>query len=102
MNFTDDEIKLAMNRYIRNKEYQKNYYRNKYNNDEEFREKTKELSRTYYQNNSDKRKQKYEIEKDYLQAKRRFRYWKQKNNIDKFIEKYPDDYNNFFKEVELN
>ncbi len=37
MDFTDDEIKLAMNRYLKNKEYQKNYYRNKYNEDEEYR-----------------------------------------------------------------
>ena len=102
MDFTDDEIKLALNRYLKNKEYQKNYYRNKYNEDEEYREKTKQLSRQYYQNNSDKRKEKYEIQKDFLRAKRRFRYWKQKNNIDKFIEKYPEDYEMYFKHVEVN
>ena len=97
MDFTDDEIKLALNRYLKNKEYQKNYYRNKYNEDEEYREKTKELSRQYYQNNSDKRKEKYEIQKDFLRAKRKMRYWRDKNNIEKYIEKYPEEWEMYFK-----
>tara|TARA_A100000171_G_C2138793_1_gene152752 strand:- start:619 stop:918 length:300 start_codon:yes stop_codon:yes gene_type:complete len=98
MDFTDEQIKTALKRYQKNREYQRNYYRNKYQNDINYREKSKELSKNYYYNNIEKKKEKYNLQKEFLQAQRRFRYWKNKNDIDTFIKKYPDDYNNYFKD----
>ena len=34
MDFTDEQIQIALKRYQKNREYQRNYYRNKYQNDE--------------------------------------------------------------------
>ena len=99
MDFTDEQIQIALKRYQKNREYQRNYYRNKYQNDENYREKSKELSKNYYYNNIDKKKEKYNIQKEFLQSQRRWRYWKQKNDIETFIKKYPVEYERYFKEL---
>ena len=98
MNFTDEQLNIALSRYRKNREYQRNYYRNKYQNDLNYREKAKQLAKEYYHNNVEKKKEKYESEKEFLQAKRRFRYWKNKNDIDTFIKKYPDEYKMYFSQ----
>lgn len=100
MDFTEEQVNIALTRYQKNREYQRQYYRNKYQNDINYREKSKELAKTYYHNNVEKKKEKYELQKGYLQAKRRYRYWKNKNDIDTFIKKYPQDYENYFSQNE--
>ena len=98
MEFTDKQINTALMRYQKNREYQRQYYRKKYQTDLNFREKSKELAKNYYYDNIEKKKEKYELQKDYLQSKRRWRYWKQKNDIDTFIKKYPEEYEMYFKD----
>lgn len=95
MNYTDEQIKSAMIRYEKNRNYQRNYYRNKYQNDPEYREKVKLLSRNSYYKNSEKKKERYQIQKEYIQAQRRFRYWYNKNDIEKYKTKYPDDWERY-------
>lgn len=92
----DEQIQKVINQYIKNRAYQRDYYRNRYNGDEEFRNKAKETAKTYYINNIDKRKEKYEINKEFIQAKRRLRYWKNKDDIEGYKIKYPDDWEKYF------
>ena len=100
MDYTDHELNIALNRYKKNREYQRKYYRNKYQTDINYREKSKELAKKYYYDNIDKKKEKYELQKGFLQAKRRYRYWSQKGDIDTFIKKYPEDWKDYFSQTE--
>ena len=56
MDFTDEEIQRVLNSYIKQKEYKNNYYRNKYNNDINFREIVKNRSREWYNNHKEQEK----------------------------------------------
>ena len=70
---------------------------NRYHTDEEFRENHKQKSRENYLLNRDKIKEKYQIEKKYKQSVRKFNYYKELDQIDKFKELFPDDYESYFK-----
>jgi hypothetical protein len=95
----DEQIQKVINQYVKNREYQREYYRNRYNSDEEFRTKAKDSAKTYYINNIDKRKELYETNKEYIQAKRRYRYWKKKDDLEGFKNKYPHDWETFFNKI---
>ena len=55
--------KTALKHYLRHKENCKNYYKTRYNNDEEFREKHKKASRDHYHNNKEKYAERYQQQK---------------------------------------
>ena len=56
MDFTDEQVNIALTRYQKNREYQRQYYRKKYQTDLNFREKSKELAKNYYYDNIEKKK----------------------------------------------
>jgi len=99
MEYTDEQIQVALNRYTKNKEYKKNYYRNKYQTDPDYVEKMKSYSKSYYINNKDKRKEQYDNNAEFLKARRKFNYYSKQDNVEKYIEKYPDEYNKFFNQA---
>lgn len=101
MDYSDIQIQKFINSYKNNREYQKKYYRDRYNNDDTYREKQKQISRNYYKKNKEIRKEKYQKQKSFLQAKRRFSYWNKKNDLETFIKKYPEDYELYFKDNHL-
>ena len=96
----DQQIEKVIAQYVKNRQYQRDYYRNRYNADEDFRTKAKENAKNYYVNNIDKRKELYQTNKEYIQAKRRYRYWAKKDDIEGFKTKYPDDWDNFFNKID--
>ena len=63
LNYTDAEIKLALISWENRKKAARIYYKNRYHNDEEFREKHKQNSRDNYIKNKEKIAAKYQIEK---------------------------------------
>tara|TARA_R110000803_G_scaffold210399_1_gene282077 strand:- start:359 stop:712 length:354 start_codon:yes stop_codon:yes gene_type:complete len=99
MDFTDEQIKIAMNRYVKNKEYKRIYYGNKYNTDDVYKNKSKEYSRDYYQKHKELIKEKYNKNADYYRAKRKYNYYMKNNNLDKYKEKYEEEYNTYFNET---
>jgi len=99
MSFTDDQINKLIENHLKGKEYRKQYYRNRYQTDEAYREIQKQRSKNYY--HLVKKKNTKIIQGDYLLAKKRYDYAKRNNIIDKFINKYPDDYDRWFKEGHL-
>tara|TARA_R110001632_G_scaffold114922_1_gene226378 strand:+ start:454 stop:744 length:291 start_codon:yes stop_codon:yes gene_type:complete len=92
----DLQIQKVIDQYVKNRQYQRDYYRNRYNTDEDFKNKAKDNAKTYYTNNIDKRKEKYETNKEFLQAQRRYRYWLKKDDLEGFKTKYPEDFESFF------
>ena len=99
MDFTDEQIKMVMARYVKNREYKRIYYRNKYNTDVVYKKKAQDYSRDYYQQHKESIKEKYKENVDYYRAKRKYYYYKKKNNLDKYKEKYEEEYNTYFNET---
>jgi hypothetical protein len=50
----DLQIQKVIDQYVKNRQYQRDYYRNRYNTDEDFKNKAKDNAKTYYTNNIDK------------------------------------------------
>tara|TARA_R110000772_G_scaffold210779_1_gene321495 strand:- start:484 stop:777 length:294 start_codon:yes stop_codon:yes gene_type:complete len=94
----DEQIQKVIDQYVRNRQYQKDYYRNRYHEDEEFRNKAKDNSRNYYKNNISTRKELYQTNKDFIKSKRKYRYWKSKDDIEGFKTKYPEEWEMYFKD----
>ena len=88
MDLTDEQIQKVLNTYIRQKEYKNNYYRNKYNNDEVFRETMKNRSKEWYKNHKEERKEKYKANAERTRFMRNKRYAEKNNTMDKFKKKY--------------
>tara|TARA_R110000803_G_scaffold40969_2_gene88267 strand:+ start:859 stop:1176 length:318 start_codon:yes stop_codon:yes gene_type:complete len=100
MNNIDDEtIKKALNRFIKQKEMANNYYKKRYAEDTVFREAHKEKSRQYYNKHKEEIKEKYLVEKKYKNALRKYNYYKEKNELNIYIEKFPEDFNTYFKDI---
>jgi len=94
--FTEKEINTALIRYKYNRTYQRDYKKNKYNTDEEYKNKIVERSRNYYADNKDKKKEYYKKNKEMIGAKRKYNYYKKLDKMDHYMEKYPDEYNKYF------
>ena len=100
MDYTDEQIKSALKSWESRKKAANKYYKNRYHTDEEFREKHKQKSRENYLKNKDRIAEKYQIEKKYKQSLRRFNYYKELGQIDKFRELYKEEYDIYFKDYD--
>jgi hypothetical protein len=94
--FTDEQIQKLIKNYERRKDYQRNYYRSKYQNDPEHRELKKQKSSEYYNTHKKVKKENFEKQGDYNRAKKRYNYALKNNSINKFKLKYPEDYEKWF------
>ena len=64
LNYTDEEIQSALKNWESRKKAARTYYKNRYHNDEEFREKHKQKSRDNYLINKEKIAARYQIQKN--------------------------------------
>ena len=96
MEFSDEIIQLALKRYVKDKQYRNEYYKNRYQTDPVFRETAKQKSKDYYKLNKDILKEKYHKDKKYKNAKKLYNYYKDKDRVDDYIKNYKDDYELFF------
>ena len=92
----EEIIAKAMNHYLKHKEACRTYYKKKYHSDEIFREKHKQKAREYYEKNKEKIAERYQIEKKYKQALRKYNYYKDKGELEVYIEKFKEEYDLYF------
>ena len=97
MNLSDEEIKIALSRYIKDKEYKNNYYKNKYATDPVHRQKVKDRSNIYYHTHKKVIKEKIEVQGDFVRMKKAYNYYKKLDRIEVFITKYPEEYKKYFE-----
>jgi len=88
--YTDEDLKVIIDKYEKSKKYRADYYRNKYQTDEVFREKHKEKSRTNYQRRKGILKENYQKQKELKQYLSNYNYHKNNNKVEEFINKYPE------------
>jgi hypothetical protein len=102
MNLSDEQIEIALSRYIKDKEYKNKYYKNKYANDPVHRQKVKDRSKNYYHKNKKVIKAKIELQGDYVRMRKAYNYYKKLDRIEVFISKYPDEYKKYFENNDEN
>jgi len=91
-NLSEQEIDHILTQYKCRREKDKiNYQKKKLN--PEFIEKNRQKAKDWYHSNKERRQESYVNNKDFLNAKNHFYYYKKKDQIDKFKEKYQDKYN---------
>jgi len=86
--FTNDEIKIIVENYKKQKQKEKDKYDNLKDN-EEYIIKNRERARLHYSNNKHIKKERYENNKDFLKAKSLLQYYKYNNKVDVFKDKHP-------------
>jgi len=88
--YTDEDLKIIIEKYETSKKYRADYYRNRYKTDESFREKHKEKSRINYQRRKQVIKENYQKQKELKQYLSNYSYYKKNNKVEEFIIKYPE------------
>lgn len=99
---SDVEISRILEIYKNQREKDKTKYEQR-KNDPEFMKKNRERAKKHYELNKHKRVNKYSENKDLQKAKCSYHYYKKKDNLDKFKERFPDRYEllngiNYFKD----
>lgn len=90
-NLSEEEINHILTQYKNRKEKdQQKYNLNKQN--PEFVERNRQKAKEWYDNNKEKRKETYVNNKDFLNARNHYYYYKKRDQIDKFKEKYQNKY----------
>ncbi len=86
---TDSErIQKILQQYERKREKEKERYQ-LIKHTEDFKTKNRQRAKMHYENNKNIKKEKYENDKDFLNAKSQYYYYKKTDNLEKFKNKYP-------------
>ncbi len=104
MDMSDDMIKKLVQQHKNKLEYYKNKYHNERKHDEIFMQKNRQRAKDHYEKNKISKQEYYQNNKDFLNAKNSYYYYKKRNNIDKFKTKFPEKYKllmdrNFITEI---
>tara|TARA_R110000822_G_scaffold63736_4_gene156480 strand:+ start:16902 stop:17210 length:309 start_codon:yes stop_codon:yes gene_type:complete len=88
-NFSEERIKAIVEAYNIKREREKARYLIIKDSDE-FKSKNRERARGHYLLNKDKKKEKYENNKEFLNARSSFYYYRKTDRIQSFKEKFPE------------
>lgn len=86
---SDERIKNIINQYERKRIKERERYELIKGTDE-FKNKNRERARNHYQVNKEKKKEKYDNNKDFMNSRSSYYYYKKHNKLDLFKEKYPN------------
>ena len=98
MEFNDEKINNLIQQTLHRRAYQRKYYKDRYHNEPEFRQKMINRSQKYYETHREEIKEKKFSQGEYKNAKRRYEYAVKTNTTDKFKIKYSEDYARWFKQ----
>ena len=89
--FSEEQILNILTSYKNKREKEKERYE-KIKNTDDYKNKNRERAKQYYYSNKECVKNKYNENKEMNLAKNSYRYYKKRNNLNKFKEKYPNRY----------
>jgi hypothetical protein len=90
-------IEKVLQRYEKQKEYNRTYYQNKYKDDDDFQQRNRERAERYYNTNKDKKKEYYEKTKERINAISNYKYAVKNNKVDRYKLKYPELYKKYIE-----
>ena len=91
MEYTESEIQHILKLYKQRREKSKADYE-KVKDTEEFKLKNRARAKEHYHNNKDLKKKHYEENKELIKARTSYQYYKKKDRVEEFKEKYPERY----------
>tara|TARA_R110002073_G_C9187876_1_gene557008 strand:- start:294 stop:638 length:345 start_codon:yes stop_codon:yes gene_type:complete len=89
--YSEEEIHSILKSYKHKREKEKERY-DRIKDTEEFKLKNRMCAKNHYDNNKDRYKEKYENKKDLIKARNSYYYYKKKNDMEAFKNKYPERY----------
>jgi len=92
MEYTEEQIQEILKRYKKSLEYSRERYKNIRKNDPEYQRKNRERAKKHYDSHKEEKKQYYENNREELNMKQRYRYYKKMDRMEKFQEKFPNDF----------
>jgi hypothetical protein len=94
MDLSPEQIDKILANYKKKRERENKYYHDVSKNNEEYKFKNRERAKAHYDKaGKDMKKEKYESNKQILQIKSLFNYYKKNDKIDVFKEKHEEKYN---------
>lgn len=88
---SEEQINRILTTYKNKRERENKYYHEVSKNNEEFRNKNRQRAKNHYHKVGKlQKKEKYDNNKDLIKAKTLYNYYKKKDNIIKYEEKYPE------------
>ena len=86
---TDPKIKSIVEQYERKRMKEKERYQ-RIKETDEFKIKNRERARNHYNKNKEVKKQKYLDNRDFMNARSSYNYYKKINRVEDFKQKYPE------------
>ena len=86
---TDPKIKSIVEQYERKRMKEKERYQ-RIKETDEFKIKNRERARNHYNKNKEVKKQKYIDNRDFMNARSSYNYYKRINRVEDFKQKYPE------------
>ena len=87
--YNEEQLTKIINSYKNKRQKEKERYE-RIKDTEEYKADNRERARIHYHSNKELKKQNYENNKDFFRARNSYYYYKKKNDINKFIEKFPE------------
>jgi len=93
--YSETELNNIINLYEKRREYNSQYSKNRYLEDPNYKESRKQQSASWYNQNKTKKKDYYLRNKEKISIQKKWNYAVKTNNQQKFIDKYPDEYQKY-------
>lgn len=94
--FSESEIQHILKLYKQNKEKNKANY-DKKKDTEEFKQKNRARAREHYHKNKHLKQNHYMINKELIKARNSYQYYKKRDRVDEFKQKYPLRYDKLIR-----
>lgn len=91
LDLSEAQIQKILEAYKNKREREKERYE-QLKDTEEFKNYNRNKAKLHYENNKDKYKEKYKNKKELMKARNSYYYYKKKDELHKFKEKYPERY----------
>lgn len=87
--YNEEQLNKIINSYKNKREKEKERYE-RIKDTEEYKEQNRERAKIHYEKYKEEKRQNYQNNKEFFQARNSYYYYRKKNNLNKFVEKFPE------------
>jgi hypothetical protein len=89
--YTEDQINQILKLYIQKRQKEKERY-DKIKDTDEFKIKNRSRAKKHYEENKHVKQNMYQENKEFVKARNNYMYYKKKNRVEDYKERYPERY----------
>ena len=93
--YSETELTNIINLYEKRRNYNSQYSKNRYSADNDYKESRKQQSANWYTENKTKKKDYYLRNKERISIQKKWKYAVKTSKQQKFLDKYPDQYQKY-------